>query len=306
MLSSLDPSSERFLVYLRQIRSANETAQEQIASGLRVNEASDDPDSISDILQLQTNILHTQQISSNLNRVKTETDTAERALEDAVALIEDAIVIASEGATSTVTAETRSALAIEAEGILKQLVSLSQTEVGDCYVFSGDKNSTVAYVLNLNSDTGVDRQFTSDATREVELANGSTCTVSKTAQEIFDLRNSDDSVADENVFAAVNSLRVALENNDETAISDALTSLRTASDYLNQMLAYYGGYQNTIDNAIDDASELQVRLKTQLSTLRDADVTAVALELDAGISFEEAALQAKSMTTHDNLFNYLG
>ncbi|MEN6534360.1 MAG: flagellin [Bryobacteraceae bacterium] len=306
MLSSLDPSSERFLVYLRQIQSANVTAQEQVSSGLRVNEASDDPDSISDILQLQTSILHTQQISTNLSRVKTETDTAELALENAVALIEDAIVIASEGATSTVTAETRSALAIEAKGILEQLVSLSQTEVEDRYVFSGDSDSTAAYVLNLDSDTGVDRQFTSDATREVELPNGSTCTVSKTAQEIFDLRNSDDTVSDENVFAAVNSLRVALENNDETAIGEALTSLRTAGGYLNQMLAYYGGYQNTIDNAIDNASELQVSLKAQLSTLRDADATAAALELDNGISFEEAALQAKSMTTHDNLFNYLG
>ncbi len=306
MLSSLDPSSERFLVYLRQIQSANEIAQEQVSSGLRVNEASDDPDSISDILQLQTSILHTQQISTNLSRVKTETDTAEVALENAVALIEDAIVIASEGATSTVTGESRSALAIEAKGILEQLVSLSQTEVEDRYVFSGDSDSTAAYVLNLDSDTGVDRQFTSDATREVELPNGSTCTVSKTAQEIFDLRNSDDTVSDENVFAAVNSLRVALENNDETAIGEALTSLRTAGSYLNQMLAYYGGYQNTIDNAIDNASELQVSLKTQLSTLRDADATAAALELDNGISFEEAALQAKSMTTHDNLFNYLG
>ena len=65
--------------------------------------------------------------------------------------------------------------------------------------------------VNLANANGVDRLITAPATRLIQDSNGVVFAVSKTAQDLFDHRNPDDSIAADNVFAAVNNLRVALE-----------------------------------------------------------------------------------------------
>ena len=59
--------------------------------------------------------------------------------------------------------------------------------------------------------------MTAPATRLIQDSNGVVFAVSKTAQDLFDHRNPDDSFAADNVFAAVNNLRLALANNDQAA-----------------------------------------------------------------------------------------
>ena len=76
------------------------------------------------------------------------------------------------------------------------------------------------------------------------------------------------------VFAAVNSLRVALANNDHAGIATAISSLQTAQAYLSQQLAFYGGVQNQISNAQDVAQKFQLQDQTSLSNEKDTDMAA--------------------------------
>ena len=76
----------------------------------------------------------------------------------------------------------------------------------------------------------------------------------------------DDTLASDNVFAAVNSLRVALANNDQPGISAAIASIKSAQDYLSQQLAFYGGVQNQITNALDVAQKFQFRIRLRSAT----------------------------------------
>ena len=59
--------------------------------------------------------------------------------------------------------------------------------------------------------SGVDRMtIPQQATRQIDLSDHTAITVDQTAQDLFDHRNADDSLASDNVFAALNSLRIAL------------------------------------------------------------------------------------------------
>ena len=89
------------------------------------------------------------------------------------------------------------------------------------YVFGGDQDATPPYDVDLTAANGVARLTNAPATRRVEDASGGSFAVTKSAQEIFDARNADDTLASDNVFAALNSLRTGLLANDTTQITAA-------------------------------------------------------------------------------------
>jgi len=305
MISNLDPASERFLLDLTRIQKAIGGATQTISSGLRVTSPSDAPDEISDILQLYADIERNTQIRTNLGRVSAEASTAQSTLETAARMVDRVRVLASQGAGTIQTAETRQILAGEVTALLEQLVNASRTIVENRYIFSGDQDQAPSYQVNLANPNGVDRLSTAAASRQVQHPSGLAFSVAKTAQEIFDSRNADDTLAADNVFAAVNSLRVALESDDDTGIESSLVALRSAGTRLSKELSFYGAVQNKLEEAANFASQFELRLKTELSNRRDADLTEAILELERNKTHEEAALGARALMPHTSLFDFL-
>jgi flagellar hook-associated protein 3 FlgL len=257
-------------------------------------------------MRTRADLARNQQVTNNLSEVKSEVDTSEQALETATQIMDRVSTLAAQGVNSTATAAGRQSIAQEVTGLLQQLVGLSQTAVQGRYVFSGDQSQSPSYSLDLNAPNGVDRQVTTASTRQITDATGVSFTVALTAQDIFDHRNPNDSTAADNVFAAVNSLRVSLQNNDPAGISNALNSLHTANAYLNTQLSFYGTVQNRIQNAQDYSSRYQVQLQTDLSNIQDADITQAALALTQGNTQLNTALAAEAKAPHTSLFDFLG
>ena|SRR5579864_8941650 len=148
MLSSLNPSAQQFLDNLNSVIDLMARAQQEVSSGLKVSQVSDAPDSISVLLQAHANLSSTGQILSNLGRVKTEVDSGEQALENAVSLLEQARTLGAQGATGTQTAAGRIAIAQQLDSILQQMVALAGTNVEGRFIFSGDSDQQVPYTYN--------------------------------------------------------------------------------------------------------------------------------------------------------------
>jgi flagellar hook-associated protein 3 FlgL len=257
------------------------------------------------VLQLENELGNANQVSTNLGIVSGEVNTAESALETATQLLTQAQSVAAQGASSTTSASSRADLAQQAQQILSQLVSVSQTQFNGSYVFSGDQDTQPSYQLDLNSATGVDQLMTTTSTRQIQDVTGVTFADALTAQQIFDDRNPDGTPAADNVFAAVNSLRVALANNDQTGINTAVTSLQSASNYLSQQLAFYGGVQNQITNATDVAQKFQLQYQTDLGNLKDTNVASAAVSLSEEQASLQAATQAEASMPRTTLFDFL-
>ena len=138
MLPAVKGPSEQFLTDLDRIQSAMNTVQRQLSSGLRVGQASDDPSAVPSILNTQSEIAQNNQAQTNLNQVGTELKSGDSSLQQAVALLDKAITLASQ-AGSTVNGDTQIAtLAGQVQDIQEQLVGLSNTSVGGRFIFSGD------------------------------------------------------------------------------------------------------------------------------------------------------------------------
>jgi flagellar hook-associated protein 3 FlgL len=199
----------------------------------------------------------------------------------------------------------RQSLAAEVQSLLEQMVTISRTTVQGRYVFGGDEDSTPPYALDLTADNGVTRLTNTAATRRVEDASGGSFAVSKSAQEIFDLRDSDDNLVSGNVFAALNSLRNGLLANDISQITAANSAIQVASDHLNVSQAFYGTVQNRIQDATNYAAGYSAQLKIELGQRQDADITSAALAITQGNTELQAAFAMQAKMPRTTLFDFM-
>lgn len=316
MLDAINASAARFLASLERIHQRAEQAQRQISSGRKVAVPSDDPDHLQDILVSRARLEQVLQVRLNLNRAKAEADSAEQALAAAMSALDHAAQVGVQGANSLTSPDSRRTLATTVQGVLEQLVAIAATNVEGRYLFSGDSDQVAPYALDLAQPNGVSAYAGSDATREMLHPGGTRFALSHTAQEIFD-----SPAPGENIFAAVNALRLALENGptvpvddpgyqaqleaQRQAVDDALQQVRQSRTHLGRELAHAGIVQNRVSEAIDFAAKLELRERTALGNLQDADIAAAALELNQAGTHQDAALAARAMLPKSSLFDYL-
>lgn len=305
MITGLDPAKEQFLSAIDNLQSRMNNAQLQLSSGLRVNKPSDAPQQLGDIFQTRADLARVTQIDANLGIAKAQADAADSSLQSAVQLLQNAAVLGTQGAGSTVSASVRTTLANQVQDLESQLVGLSRTQVAGVYIFSGDDAGSPAYQVNTSSSTGVDRLITPAATAQIADPTGITFPIAKTAQDLFDNRDANDNPTAQNAFAALHNLQTALQSGDSNAIGQAITGVQTAGDYLNQQLGFYGTIQDRINSAIDLTKKFEVQSQAQLSSLQDADIPSLALELTQTTTGLQAAMAAQAKRPTTSLFDYL-
>ena len=237
---------------------------------------------------------------------RSDADAADGALTSATKIMDRARVLAAQGANFTLDATGREGIAGEVQSLLEQMISISRTTVQGRYIFGGDSDSTPPYELDLTADNGVTRLTNAAATRRVEDSAGGSFAVARSASEIFDTRNADDSLAADNTFAALNSLRLALLANDTSQITAASASIQLAAGRLNTAQAFYGTVQNRIADSSNYSASYNVQLKTELSQKEDADITAAALIVTQGNIQLQAAFQMQAKMPRTTLFDFIG
>ena len=307
MISQLDPASQQFLDNLAQLQLSLLRVQRQISSGVKIQRPSDGPDRVIDIVHRESSVARAVQIRQSMGNLQAETNAAEAGLQQAVRILEEALVV---GQTALSTASNQPGrndiLAGQLAGLHEHLVRLSLTTVGGSFVFGGDNDGQPPYRLNAAQPNGVDQLTNGSATRLVLDADGSRFTARRPAEEIFDHRNPDDSLAQDNAFAALQALRVAVQDGDTAQISTAFDNAKAAHVYLNQQLAFYGSVQNRVSRAMEQSHLIETRLQGELSGIRDTDLAAAATELVRIQTSMQATLQARSNFTAPTLFDFLG
>jgi flagellar hook-associated protein 3 FlgL len=298
MLKGIGANNDAFVANLNQLENQISTTTQQISSGVDVNEASDNPAAVGQILSVQGEIDRITQVQTNLNTANTVASTADSALQTANSVINQLDTLAAQGASTTTTATTDTSLAQQVQSLEQQLVSIANTSVNGNYIFGGDNpgiqpysfdgtNPPVAAVAN-PTNTGV-----------ITDAQGNSIVPIPTAQSIFDSSSG-------SVFQAVDSLRVALQNDNPAGVNTAAAALNTAATQLNLGAETVGASENWISSASTSASQMVTSLQAQLSGLRDTDITSASTQLTLDQTAYEAAIAAQANLPTKTLFSYLG
>lgn len=291
--------AEFFLDGLDQVQRQQTKTLRELSSGYRVQDASDAPAQAGQVVTLSTALAVTKNYQQNLTRVQAEAQGADQAIGSGISLIESARSLALQGGSSTLTDAERQGIAEQIGSIQDQLVSIANSRVEGRYIFGGDQDQSATYVSDTGSATGVTKASAQTATRVVTDPQGQPVFQGLTAAQVFDATGV-------SAFGALGDLRTALLANDPAAVGQALGSLESVSDFLNQQQAYYGTAEKRISNEQDRAADQLTNIQTQLSGIRDADIAQAATDLSRETVTQQAAIEAQAQIPRGSLFDYLG
>jgi flagellar hook-associated protein 3 FlgL len=299
MINNLNSSDARFVAALERIQSRMERAQRELSSGKRIFVASDEPDGISALLSVRSELESNEQAKLNLGRTKAEVDAAENGLQTSVKILERARVLAGQAQSGFNDEPTWLALQQEATDLTQQLLNVSNLAIEGRYIFSGNADLTQPFTYDENLGA-VSPYAGSAATRQSLFPGGNPFAVARSGEEIFDSQTPGASA-----FAALRELQSTLEARDVTATRDAMVNIESALKHLSGQLSTYGAVQRRVIEASAAANSTTLRLKTQLARLEEADATQSIIDLQQAEFQQRAALQTRGSLPKTSLFDYL-
>ena len=143
------------------------------------------------------------------------------------------------------------------------------------------------------------------STLQIAGPTGVTFQISMTAQDLFDQQDANGNPTANNAFAALNGLVQALQSGNTTNITQAVSTLQTASNYVNNQTGFYGAAENNVSSALDLAQKFQTQDQTELSGLEDANTATLAVEVTQDSTDLDAAMSAQAHAPTTSLFDYL-
>jgi flagellar hook-associated protein 3 FlgL len=251
---------------LASLRSRHATLSNEISSGRKVLAPSDDPVTAAKLLRLEARASRTADYQKTVNAVRADISMAEGSLAEASQLMVRAHELAIQGANDSLSANDRSALAVEVASLREQLVATANGRGQRGYLFSGSQTDTPAFTAS-----GVYQG--DELEHEVEISPGVRTRVSVTGSDAFTAAGGTDA------FAALDALHTALLSNDASAIAATLGDVESSRAQMVRVQGQAGLIMNRLDTAEEALSVTALELARQDSEAGDVDPFAAISEL---------------------------
>jgi flagellar hook-associated protein 3 FlgL len=271
--------------------------QNQLASGVRVNEPSDDPEAADMILRLNTSIARNEQFSNNIGAAQAMLSTTTDALDGVQQLIgqlQTTMAQASNGAEKS----ALPTFADTVDGYLNQAIALANTQFNGKYVFGGTQTQTQPYVLTANAAPPPSQIVTYNGnagTIDYAVGEGQTQKVNVSGQAAF------------NGTALFNEL-ITIRDNLKAGITPSQADFTAVQNSLQSVLNVSGS-AGTVLQGLDTTAAHLAQQHTQLLALRsvqqDTDVASATLHLKLEQNTLEAALAMGAKILPQSLVNFL-
>lgn len=163
---------------IQQSQQALNVALQQVSTGLRVTQPSDDPAASANMIRSQATSAAVDQYTSNVDSVTSQMQTADSVLSSIETALSTASTVGISGANGTSSAANKQAAAIEIQGILTNVISLANTSYQGLHLFGGTATSTAPFVAASSTYTSAQGSVAPPLTATLPLTPGATTTIS--------------------------------------------------------------------------------------------------------------------------------
>ncbi|MEO8620353.1 MAG: flagellar hook-associated protein FlgL [bacterium] len=277
-------------------KAAVQKLQSQIASGVRLSTASDDPTAAEQVMGAASSLGAIDQYKRNISTATSRNDVEESAFGQVTNLLTRARELMVAQSTATSTAATRQIASKEMESIYDSVVAIGNTKFGESYLFGGETSTTAPFAA---SGTGATLDFTS--TNPV----GSPASEVGTSQTLASTHDGTQAFLSSGVLASLRDATRALATNDVPASLTAITGLEASFQQVQVLTGENGATRNTLDMAAQNLQALKTNLTSYRSSLEDIDIEAVVTTLVTKQTAYQAAMAATSKVLGMSLTDYI-
>jgi len=138
---------------LQQSQQNLSTALQQVSTGLRVNQLSDDPTASANMVRSLAASSAVDRYTSTGNTVLSTLQSADSALSSVVTSLNSALSLGTQGANGTMNSADRTGVATQIQAVLSNVVAQANTSFQGSYVFAGTASTTPPFVQASSSYT---------------------------------------------------------------------------------------------------------------------------------------------------------
>ena len=281
---------------IQQSEQALQTALQQLSTGKRVNQLSDDPGASANLVRNQAASASVDQYSSNVTSLLPMMQTADSALSAVVTSLNQAITLGTEGANGGLTAANRTVLSQQVQGLLATVASQANSSYQGNYLFGGSANTQAPFTADTTSANGYAYNGNSTV-NQVKVGDSLSVAVNLPGDQIF--------TSGANVLGSLTSLMNALQSGTTTDIGTATAAVSSALQYVGEQRAPLDSAITELNSQETYLSQETVNLTSQQDSLVGIDTATAVTNLAQAQTQNSAVLAAAAKVLPQTLLDYL-
>ncbi|MGA2542226.1 MAG: flagellar hook-associated protein FlgL [Verrucomicrobiota bacterium] len=300
-----------FLAQSNQLQSQQVQLQNEVSTGLKVTLPQDDPATMDQVLNLQTQAEAGAQYQSNITQLQATATTAASAMNSLQTITEQAGAIATEANGVNSPTQMANYATQVADLIQEALQAANTTDAQGNYIFGGtinnqppfaattDANGNVTAVTYQGNTALSQSQIGAGQTISAEVPGANTTGTGPTGL-LADSRSGTD------LFRDLISLQQDLTAGNTTAIASTDSpNLTKDENNIVSGIAQNGVMQSALESASTAATQMGTNITTQTSNLTSADLATTLTKLDQTQTAYQAALQSSQMIMGLSILDYI-
>ena len=273
-------------------------SQGKIASGKEISKPSDDPFAVARSLALRESIGGIRQHQRNVDDARGWQDAAESALARITDGVQRARELVTQGATDTVDADAREAIAHEIDELIAGIKENANTRYGGQYVFSGTRTDQPAY----GAATGDAYQGDNGMVAR-EVGPGVSLGINQIATSFL---GGGQASGDNKLLHVLRDVSDHLRANDGAALRGSdLKRFEAALEQVIDARAINGARSNRLEAASSRLAELEQSTLGQISDVEDVDIAKTLIDFNSQQAGYQAALRAGANIVQTSLMDFL-
>lgn len=274
--------------------------QQQLSTGLRIVNPSDDPVGITQVLPLDQAIAQNQQYNRNADAANARLSLEDGTLATATDVLQRINELAVEGSNKTLSTTDLQMISTEVKQDLQTLQGLANTQDSSGeYLFAGDNVTTKPFT---EAPAGTFNYVGDNGQRNVQISASRQIAVGDSGADVF-VNVPYSGGGTQNILQTIYNYAQSLDaGTPDPAIT---TDLKSALDSIASTRAKIGARLNAIDNQKNQNSDLITQSTTVKSKIQDLDMAEAVSRLNQQSLALQASQQSYTKVQGLSLFNYI-
>ncbi|WP_263415669.1 flagellin N-terminal helical domain-containing protein [Terriglobus albidus] len=268
---------------LNAISATEQRLTQQLSSGSRVNQLSDDSVAVSSAARMQSELSLNDTFINTATGLTGRMQTADSALSTVVQQLTQAISLSTQANNGTLNADAKATVAQQLQNIKSTVLSMANSSFQGQYLFAGSATDSPAFASNGTYSGDSSIQYVTTPTGQKIATN----------------------VPGSNIFSQALS---ALDDAIAGATSGDTTATGKLGTALNTVTAQRAAFENSlsaVQSASDTASQRKSEITIAQTELLSADPAQVATDLSNTQTQQKALLSVIASLGKSNLFDFL-